>query len=89
MNHYTTIAIVLTALGFALLFFVDTLIKADTQQSMLKTIRDQHKIVGAIAIAGAYYMYTLGENSDKFNIMSNTTSDLPSYEDATSDVLNL
>jgi len=88
MHYYTTIAIVLAALGFALLFLLDTLISPDTQQEMLQTVRKQNMLIGGAALAGAYYMYTLGEGQTKTSYMS-TPSDLPSYDDATSDVLKL
>lgn len=90
MHNYTIIAIVLAALGFALLFLLDTLISPDTQQEMLKTVRQQHMLIGGGIIAGAYYMYTLGEGKMQGTMLKDSTpSDLPSYDDATSEVLKL
>ena len=87
MHNYTIIAIVLAALGFALLFLLDTVISPDTQQEMLKTVRKQNVLIGCAALVGAYYMYTLGEGQTKTYMK--TASDIPSYDDATSDVLKL
>lgn len=89
MHHYTIIAITLVVLGFAFFFFLDTLISPSTEQSMLKTIRDQHMLIGGAALLGAYYMYTLSESEVQQQYMSETLSDVPSYEDATSDILKM
>jgi hypothetical protein len=95
MHYYTIIAIVLLAVGFGLLFFLDTLIKPDTDQDMLKTVREQNMLIGAAALAGAYYMYTLGEDASAvtssvpYSAPYSEPSDIPSYEEATSDVLNM
>jgi hypothetical protein len=90
--YYTIIAIALAALGFALLFFLDTLISPTTEQELLKTIRGQSMLIGATALAGAYYIYTLADSEYEYeseNTVTSTPSDLPSYEDATSDILKL
>lgn len=91
MHHYTIIAITLVVLGFALFFFLDTFISPSTEQSMLKTIRDQHMLIGGAALLSAYYMYTLSESESvvQQQYMSETLSDVPSYEDATSDILKM
>lgn len=88
MHHYTIIAITLVILGFVFLFSLDMLIKPDTDQQMLKTVREHSTLIGAVSIAGAYYMYTLGEKAGN-TIQSEVASDLPSYDDATSDILNM
>lgn len=89
MHNYTIIAIVLAALGFALLFLLDTLISPDTEQEMLKTVRQQHILIGGVIIASAYYMFTLGKGNMSKNSDQTDTSDMSSYDNATSNVLKL
>jgi hypothetical protein len=53
------ISLVLFAVGIVLLFFVDSVISPNTQNSTLQTIRNNKLIIGAVCIAVSYYCYTL------------------------------
>lgn len=92
--YYYTIAIVLIALGFALLFFIDNIIQPNTQNATLKCIRDNNTIIGLACLGSGYYAYTLCEskkvNNSKLVEMSDVDN-LPSYEDSisTDKVLNM
>jgi hypothetical protein len=101
--HYNIIAVALVALGFGLLFFLDTLIAKDTEYSMLKTVRDNNLMVGVVCLGAGYYVYTLGEKQ-KQGVSSTVEqpaelatsepivrNELPSYEEATStdEIMNM
>jgi hypothetical protein len=97
--HYNIIAMVLVAIGFGLLFFLDSLIAKDTEYSMLKTVRDNNLMVGVVCLGAGYYVYTLGEKQRQqvqIEQPLETSSpivqeELPSYEEATStdEILNM
>lgn len=90
---------VLVAIGFGLLFFLDSLIAKDTEYSMLKTVRDNNLMVGVVCLGAGYYVYTLGEKQRQqvqIEQPLETSSpivqeELPSYEEATStdEILNM
>lgn len=82
MNQYTMVSLILVILGFALMFMLDNVIPIETQNSTLKMIRNHNMIIGGVAVSIAYYMYNLGENA-------NRRFSLPSYENATDDILNM
>jgi hypothetical protein len=84
---YQIISLVLAALGVVLFIAPDYLLK-DVQDSNLKMIRDYHQVVGTGLVAVAYYLYPQSEKSNDVSSTpstpSETTVDLPSYEQATS-----
>jgi hypothetical protein len=81
---YQIISLVLAALGVVLFIAPDYLLK-DVQDSNLKMIRDYHQVVGAGLVGLAYYLYSTSEKSnDISSTPSETTVDLPSYEEVTS-----
>ena len=84
---YQIISLVLAALGVVLFIAPDYLLK-DVQDSNLKMIRDYHQVVGAGLAGLAYYLYSTSEKSNDISSTpstpSETTVDLPSYEQATS-----
>lgn len=99
--HYNIIAVALVALGFGLLFFLDTLIAKDTEYSMLKSVRDNNLMVGVLCLGAGYYVYTLGEKQRQV-VQSEQPAELatsepimrdelPSYEEATStdEIMNM
>lgn len=99
--HYNIIAVALVALGFGLLFFLDTLIAKDTEYSMLKTVRDNNLVVGVLCLGAGYYVYTLGEKQRQVVQAAEPSElatsepimreELPSYEEATStdEIMNM
>ena len=92
--QYNIIAIALIALGFALLFFIDYLVKEDNQNSALKYLRDNNMIVGFVCIGAGYYVYTLAEHQEHVapTIEMSETRELPTYEEATTstgEILNM
>lgn len=85
--YYYIISIALITLGFILLFFVDTLIKPNTDNSVLKSIRDNNTIISLFLIVIGYYTSTLCElpiksNQVKLTEMSNVG--LPTYDESMS-----
>jgi hypothetical protein len=84
---YQIISLVLAALGVVLFIAPDYLLK-DVQDSNLKMIRDYHQVVGAGLVGLAYYLYSTSEKSNDISSTpstpSETTVDLPSYEEVTS-----
>lgn len=99
--NYNIIAIALVAIGFVLLFLLDTVIQKDTQNNMLKTIRDNNLVLGVVCLGAGYYVYTLGQKQptviedvelDTSEPLARVASNerLPSYEEATStdEILN-
>jgi hypothetical protein len=98
--QYNLIAIGLFVAGFAILFFVDNFIAKDTDNSLLKTIKDNNLVLGLVCLGAGYYVYSLGEkkagvtspvqNVEQMSIESGE-SDLPTYEEAisTDEALNL
>lgn len=84
---YQIISLVLAALGVVLFIAPDYLLK-DVQDSNLKMIRDYHQVVGAGLVGLAYYLYSTSEKSNDISSIpstpSETTVDLPSYEEVTS-----
>ncbi len=84
---YQIISLVLAALGVVLFIAPDYLLK-DVQDSNLKMIRDYHQVVGTGLVGVAYYLYSTSEKSNDISSTpstpSETTVDLPSYEQATS-----
>jgi len=98
--HYNIVAVALVALGFGLLFFLDTLIAKDTEYSMLKTVRNNNLMVGVLCLGAGYYAYTLGEkqrqgtSSQPSELATSepiVRNELPSYEEATStdEIMNM
>ena len=98
--HYNIIAVALVALGFGLLFFLDTLIANDTEYSMLKTVRYNNLMVGVACLGAGYYVYTLGEKqrqvvqAEQPELATSEPimrDELPSYEEATStdEIMNM
>ena len=84
---YQIISLVLAALGVILFIAPDYLLK-DVKDSNLKMIRDYHQVVGAGLVGLAYYLYSTSEKSNDISSTpstpSETTVDLPSYEEVTS-----
>ena len=84
---YQIISLVLAALGVVLFIAPDYLLK-DVQDSNLKMIRDYHQVVGAGLVGLAYYLYSTSEKSNDISSTpstpSETTVDLRSYEEVTS-----
>lgn len=84
---YQIISLVLAALGVVLFIAPDYLLK-DVQDSNLKMIRDYHQVVGAGLVGLTYYLYSTSEKSNDISSTpstpSETTVDLPSYEEVTS-----
>lgn len=84
---YQIISLVLAALGLVLFIAPDYLLK-DVQDSNLKMIRDYHQVVGAGLVGLAYYLYSTSKKSNDISSTpstpSETTVDLPSYEEVTS-----
>jgi hypothetical protein len=97
--NYNIIAGVLIAIGFGLLFLLDTLIAKDTQYEFLQTIRNNNLAFALVCLGGGYYAYSLGKKqpirrieSSELNTSEPISPDrLPSYEEATStdDILNM
>jgi hypothetical protein len=100
--NYNIVAAVLVALGFGLLFFLDTLISKDTKYGLLQTIRENNLAIGVICLGAGYYVYTLGQKQPRQTVAPSSelnTSEpvaaqaerLPSYEEATStdEILNM
>lgn len=99
--HYNIIAVALVAVGFGLLFFLDTLIAKDTEYSMLKSVRDNNLMVGVLCLGAGYYVYTLGEKQHQAVQAEQPAEletsepivreELPSYEEATStdEIMNM
>lgn len=97
--HYNIVAMALIAVGFGVLFFLDTLIAKDTEYSMLKTVRDNNLMVGVACLGAGYYVYTLGEKQRQQIQVEQpletsapiVQDELPSYEEATStdEILNM
>lgn len=98
--NYNIVATVLVALGFGLLFFLDTLIAKDSKYGMLQTIRENNLAVGVVCLGAGYYVYTLGKKQPTtIETPELATSEplapandrLPSYEEATStdEILNM
>jgi predicted membrane channel-forming protein YqfA (hemolysin III family) len=100
--NYNIVAIVFIALGFGLLFLLDTLIAKDSQYELLQIIRQNNLIIGVVCLGIGYYVYTLGQKQTKPFVIETTelnTSEplaeamgrLPSYEEATStdEILNM
>lgn len=99
--YYNIIAVALVAVGFGLLFFLDTLITKDTEYSMLKTVRDNNLMVGVVFLGAGYYVYTLGEKQRQTMQAEQPAEldtsepimrdELPSYEEATStdEIINM
>lgn len=99
--QYNLIAIGLFVAGFAILFFVDSLIAKDTDNALLKGIKDNNLIVGLACLGAGYYAYSLGEQKnllapvpavdvEQVSVESGE-SDLPTYEEAisTDEALNM
>lgn len=97
--NYNIIAGVLVALGFGLLFLLDTLIAKDTQNEFLQTIRNNNLVLAVVCLGGGYYVYTLGQKQSTRVIETSelNTSEpiaperLPTYDEATStdEILNM
>lgn len=95
--HYNIVAVALAALGFGLLFFLDSLIAKDTEYSMLKSVRENNLMVGVVCLGAGYYVYTLGEKQHRAMTpvqeapQPSVVDELPSYEEATStdEILNM
>lgn len=97
MQH-NIIATILVVVGFGLLFLLDSLIAKDTQNNLLKTVRDNNLALGVICLGAGYYVYTLGQKQPVIERAELDTSEpvgqperLPSYEEATStdEILNM
>lgn len=98
--QYNLVAIGLFIAGFAVLFFVDSLIAQDTENSLLQSIKDNNLIVGLACLGAGYYVYSLGEKKtgavsspverveqvsvDAGDSIESGAYDLPSYEEAIS-----
>ena len=54
---YKALAIGLVILGLVLLFSVDTLISADTTNSTLSMVYQNHQVTGAVCVIAGYYVY--------------------------------
>ena len=54
---YKALAIGLVILGLVLLFSVDTLISADTTNSTLSMVYQNHQVAGAVCAITGYYVY--------------------------------
>lgn len=80
MNYYNIVALVLAVVGFALLFFVDMLIVPSTSNETLLKMRDNHLLIGGVAIIVAYYVYTLGQPSEGEGKGNIRKPSLPSYD---------
>ena len=98
--NYNIIAGVLIAIGFGLLFLLDTLIAKDTQYEFLQTIRNNNLATGVVCLGVGYYVYTLGQKQKPTGIIEPTELDtsepiepqeLPIYDEATStdEILNM
>jgi hypothetical protein len=90
--YYNIISGALVVLGFAVLFFLDTLIAKDTEYSLLRNVRENNLMIGVVCLGAGYYMYTLGQKSpmaiEEFESLETSAplarEELPSYEEATS-----
>ena len=102
--QYNLIAIALFVAGFAILFFVDSLIAQDTENTLLKGIKDNNLVVGLACLGSGYYAYSLGEQKtlssaypvadvEQGSVESGESmdSDLPTYDEAisTDEALNM
>ena len=93
--QYNIIALALVALGFALLFFIDSLIAKDNQNTVLASVRDNNMVVGLVCLGAGYYVYTLAEKEHTLASPSNEipeSDDLPTYDKATTstgEILNM
>jgi len=56
--HNKNIALIAVGFGIAFLFFIDIFISKDTENELLKTIRDNNQIIGLLCLIAAYYFYT-------------------------------
>jgi hypothetical protein len=99
--NYNIIAIALVTIGFGLLFLLDTFIDKETNNNIMKTIRDNNLMLGVICLGAGYYVYTLGQKQPTLieeaeldtsePLVPMVSNDrLPSYEEATStdEILN-
>jgi cytochrome b subunit of formate dehydrogenase len=93
---YTLIfAIVLALLGFVLLFAPKNLLPKETDNLVLHQLRKYHQFIGILFIGVAYYLYSfqnkkqLAPTPTSTPTFSSTESEeiLPSYEEATSEIL--
>ena len=98
--NYNIVAGVLIAIGFGLLFLLDTLIAKDSQYEFLQTIRDNNLAIGVVCLGAGYYVYTLGQKQARPSFIETSelnTSEpivqerLPTYDEATStdEILNM
>lgn len=90
--QYNIIAIALVTLGFALLFFIDSLIAKDNQNTVLASVRDNNMVVGLVCLGAGYYVYTLAEKQNTLTPPSNEPDALPTYDEATTstgEILNM
>lgn len=97
--YYNIISGALVVLGFAVLFFLDSLVAKDTESSLLRSVRDNNLMVGVICLGAGYYVYTLGQKKttstiEEFEPLETSAPlarELPSYEEATStdEILNM
>lgn len=97
--NYNIVAGVLIAIGFGLLFLLDTLIAKDSQYEFLQTIRANNLAIGVVCLGAGYYVYTLGqeqpveiiETSELDTSEPIVQESLPMYNEATStdEILNM
>lgn len=88
---YNLIAIGLCIIGFLILFDVEKLISKDTNNSFLKSIKDNNLIVGIACLGAGYYTYSIGKKESLLELASSEQGtipdiDLPSYEEAISSI---
>ena len=99
--QYNLIAIALFVAGFAILFFLDSLIEKDTENALLKGIKDNNLVLGLACLGAGYYAYSLAEKQTVSSVspvadveqvsVESMDSDLPTYEEAisTDEALNM
>lgn len=84
--YYSIIALALIALGFIFLFFVDNIIVPSTQNTILKTIRDNNILIAVACMGLGYYVYTLSEKQNLLKrgklIEVSDVEHLPSYDES-------